>query len=44
MDVEVANGILNETKGIALVGIPKGKKPMLEATSRELPLDDGMEV
>jgi len=28
MDVEAVDGILNGTKGITLVGIPKGKKPM----------------
>lgn len=40
IDVEEANVILNGTKGIALVVIPKGKNLMLEAKSWVPPLED----
>ena len=44
IDMEVADGKLNGTKGIVLVGIPKGKEPVLEAKAWVPPLEDGIEV
>jgi len=33
MDVDAVDGILKETEGIVLVGIPKGEKPIPKATT-----------
>jgi len=44
IDMEAVDGKINRTKGIALVNIPKGKKPVLEEKAWLPPLEDGMEV
>jgi len=44
IDMEATDGKVKGAEGIALIGIPKGNEPVLEAKAWVPPLEDGMEV